>query len=685
MSLFLRLIAAFAVMMTASFAGCVLSAQTAPTETLSDRPVLRAVYGDFYPYTFKGQGGRAEGYSVDVIRQLADMTGYDVEFVEADNPQQFLDMLERGEVDLTPFLALTPERRAAGLATTPLGQYVLSVYVREDHEVQTIEALAGRRVGVVAGSIGQATADLLGFVDVVEYQTSDALLLPLLSDEIDAVVGVAETFEARLRANFIKDKVRRLDRPLTAIPYGIVVRRDLPQVHAALEQAIAQSVRPRTLATLRRYWFGKDRSIFQHPWFGSVATIVGGIAMSTVALGIYAVRLRRRSARLMLENSANQLLIDALDKMRAAIVIFDKDMKAKYWNRGFETRFAHIVPPLETSATLAQICAFFHSDMAQDPEASVPPAEGFAAQTMRILRLGHTDQRIVHTRQGGSFDLSVFPLGARYFAAIWVDVTELHSQQQHIVRQGHELSRKNQQLLAFSAMAAHDLKAPLMQQRALVDFITEDIADAKMTLPAGTESHFAMLSDLSGRMGLLVSDLLDFAKADSDQKPPQCFVPNTRLADILKLTAADPRMSFDIMPDMPAVRVEPTCFDMVMRNLISNAVKHHDHPAGRITLRAFTEGDQVVIEVEDDGPGIALKHQAKVFEPFARLTRVEGTGLGLAFVRKTVAAWGGSVSLRSAPTQGCIFSVSMPAAARTPVPLVAQIMPFAVKKSAGSA
>jgi signal transduction histidine kinase len=79
-------------------------------------------------------------------------------------------------------------------------------------------------------------------------------------------------------------------------------------------------------------------------------------------------------------------------------------------------------------------------------------------------------------------------------------------------------------------------------------------------------------------------------------------------------------------------------------------------------LRAHRKGDEIVIEVEDDGPGIALKHHARIFEPFARLTKVEGTGLGLAFVQKTVAAWGGQVNLRAAAGHGCIFSISLPAA-----------------------
>jgi signal transduction histidine kinase len=163
-------------------------------------------------------------------------------------------------------------------------------------------------------------------------------------------------------------------------------------------------------------------------------------------------------------------------------------------------------------------------------------------------------------------------------------------------------------------------------------------------------------------MSLLVSDLLDFARTDTDGNSAQQFSPNGRLENILKLAAPEPGITFEIMPDMPSVSVDPICFDLVMRNLVSNAVKHHDRKNGKITVRAYKQDHHVVIEIEDDGPGIPAKYEARVFEPFARLTKVEGTGLGLAFVRKTVAVWGGAVSLRSAPERGCVFSVTIPAA-----------------------
>lgn len=647
----------------------VLGADTPSAQDRAAGGALRVAYGDFYPYSYTGPDGRAHGYNIDVTRQLAAVAGYEVEFVYAENPKQFLDLLARGEVDLTPFLALTPERLAAGLATSPLGEYELSVYVRHDFPSETVEGLSGQRVGAVVGSIAQITAEQIPFIEIVTYETSDGTLLPLLSGKLAAVIGVAETFEARLRQNFIEDKVRKLDQRLSVIPYGIIVRRDLPQVHAALERAIAQMADPQLLDPLRDRWFGSDRSIVEHPWFGHIALVGGGILWAMLLLIVYAVRLRRRSAQVLAAYGANTLLIDALDKLRAAIVIFDADMQAIHWNNGFEARFPELVRTVQSGATLEQICVLAYEGGAMKSEMDQAEIARYARNTANDLRHGKTIQRVVHTSYGSTFDVSLFGLGSQNYAVIWVDITELNSQKEYIATQSGELARKNQQLLAFSAMAAHDLKAPLMQQTVLVDFILEDIAEAQLALPAEVQSNFAMLTDLSRRMNVLVGDLLDYATADSDQAETTCFCPNERLEGILTLAAVESRIKVVIMPDMPEVQVSPTSFDLVMRNLITNAAKHHDGGEGCITLRAYPTLEHVVIEVEDDGPGISEANYARVFEPFARLTRVEGTGLGLAFVKKTVIAWGGSITLRSAPVRGVIFSISLPIARGNVIPL----------------
>ena len=408
---------------------------------------------------------------------------------------------------------------------------------------------------------------------------------------------------------------------------------------------------------------GAGQSIARDRSASVIVVIFCSAAVFLVTLAVCAAMHRRITTRLRDTLASQQMLISGFNQADAAVAIFDGDMGAVCWSGGLEDQFPRLVPLLKSGCTLDQCCSKAFSNGDLDLEIASEDITVFTKTIPERLRAGERVQQLLQTRDGRSCDLRMFRLGRHHYAAVWFDVSKLHHQNKQLGDQQRELVRANQQLLAFSAMAAHDLKAPLVQQSVLMEFILEDVAEIGIDLPVTLQNHFCILNDLSRKMNVLVGDLLDYAKAKSDCGDPQCFAPNERFDGVLKLAAQRPCMVIEIEPDMPDVEVDPTSFDLVMRNLISNAVKHHDRAGGKIKLRAYRTENEVTIEVEDDGPGIAPAQRSQVFEPFARLTRVEGSGLGLALVRKTVTAWGGSISLRAAPQRGCIFSITLPAAA----------------------
>ncbi|HWK54089.1 MAG TPA: ATP-binding protein, partial [Hyphomicrobiales bacterium] len=102
-------------------------------------------------------------------------------------------------------------------------------------------------------------------------------------------------------------------------------------------------------------------------------------------------------------------------------------------------------------------------------------------------------------------------------------------------------------------------------------------------------------------------------------------------------------------------------------NLVDNAIKYTPEK-GRVALRLTQIGDELLLEVEDSGIGIAPQHQERVFERFYRVDKARsqslgGTGLGLSIVRNIAERHGGSVSVRSQPGSGSTFSFRMPLAA----------------------
>ncbi|MEZ4732744.1 MAG: ATP-binding protein [Caldilineaceae bacterium] len=114
---------------------------------------------------------------------------------------------------------------------------------------------------------------------------------------------------------------------------------------------------------------------------------------------------------------------------------------------------------------------------------------------------------------------------------------------------------------------------------------------------------------------------------------------------------------------MPTLYVERVPLELVLRNLVSNAIKHHHRNDGHIQIAAQMHDHDVEFIVRDDGPGIDPQHHERIFGMFEKLRshdEVEGSGMGLAVVRRTVESRGGQVSVESAVGAGATFRFTWP-------------------------
>jgi two-component system OmpR family sensor kinase len=169
---------------------------------------------------------------------------------------------------------------------------------------------------------------------------------------------------------------------------------------------------------------------------------------------------------------------------------------------------------------------------------------------------------------------------------------------------------------------------------------------------------------------LLVEDLLLLARLDA-QRPLE-----RRRVDLLALAtdavhdarSIAPRRNITMEvfdgPGTPEVLGDEARLRQVLGNLMTNALQHTPETAG-VTVRVGTDGDDAVLEVADEGPGMSIQDAQRVFERFYRAdssrTRASGgTGLGLSIVDSLVHAHGGTVSVTTAPGRGCQFRVSLP-------------------------
>jgi two-component system, OmpR family, sensor kinase len=180
----------------------------------------------------------------------------------------------------------------------------------------------------------------------------------------------------------------------------------------------------------------------------------------------------------------------------------------------------------------------------------------------------------------------------------------------------------------------------------------------------------------SRRMGLLVDDLLLLARLDAQRPFERHRVDLLALASDAvhdaQAIAPQRKITMEVLdgPGTPEVLGDEARLRQVLGNLMTNAVQHTPDSAD-ITVRVGTDGDDAVLEVVDEGPGISQQDALRIFERFyrtdsSRARASGGTGLGLSIVDSLVYAHGGSVTVTTAPGEGCRFYVRLPRIADVP-------------------
>jgi signal transduction histidine kinase len=219
----------------------------------------------------------------------------------------------------------------------------------------------------------------------------------------------------------------------------------------------------------------------------------------------------------------------------------------------------------------------------------------------------------------------------------------------------------------FVNAVSHELRTPLTSIKGYTEFLEDEIGGP---LSPQQGEFVAQIDQSTLRLQRLVDDLLDFARMEAGTFALQCL--ETDLADKIQemLASMTPqaqaaRITLEAsVPSEPlTVRMDPQRIDQVLTNLINNAIKFTPE-GGRIVVRSAAQGDQLRLEVEDTGIGIAPEDVPKLFKRFGQLEagtrKVGGTGLGLSISKAIVEAHGGAIGVTSEPGKGSTFWFTLP-------------------------
>ncbi|SCZ49113.1 sensor histidine kinase [Thiohalomonas denitrificans] len=344
---------------------------------------------------------------------------------------------------------------------------------------------------------------------------------------------------------------------------------------------------------------------------------------------------------------------------------FDLNLETgeEYWSPEIKKLFG--LPPEAAVALEAdRLPIAFHPDDHKDVLQAVQTAmdpNGFGEMQAehRILQPGGKEiwvlnrSKVVFAGEGANRH------PVRHIGAL-IDIDERKRLEEALRANEARLKRANAELEQFAYVTSHDLKAPLRSVHGLSTWIEEETAPH---LSRDGRRHMQLLRDRVAYMDQLLNSLLEYSRAGGQVSELKSVATADLIEEIIAEIEHPPEFRVEIVSEMPRFTTDAFHLHQVFRQLLDNAVKHHDRRDGRVALSARDLGAAYEFTVTDDGPGIPGECQEWVFNLFRQgpdAPNSTGTGVGLTVVKKVVENIGGDIRLESSPGEGTTFRFTWP-------------------------
>ncbi|MGI9410524.1 MAG: sensor histidine kinase, partial [Hyphomicrobiaceae bacterium] len=366
-------------------------------------------------------------------------------------------------------------------------------------------------------------------------------------------------------------------------------------------------------------------------------------------------------------HSKNMHFNSALNNMIQGLCMFDRNQELIVCNRRYLEMYGFSSDVVKPGIKLQDIMKYSISlgnYRDEDARRALTERRDPSALSKRVT----IKQRL---RDGRTIAVMNEPMPDGGTIATYQDITETETYAEQMQAYTAKLEQSNQELEEFAYVASHDLQEPLRKIEAFGDRLAKRYGS---TLPEDGNMFIERMQNAASRMRRLISDLLSYSRVATKANPFERIDLNTILDGVLSdLQIRIEETKAKITSDgLPSIEADPTQMRMLIQNLLSNALKFRkpDVPVEiRITSELMTPAEapedyQILrLRFADNGIGFDNAYKSQIFKIFQRLhgrLEYEGTGVGLATVRKIVERHGGAFDADGRPDEGATFIIDLP-------------------------
>ncbi|MEL7272275.1 MAG: PAS-domain containing protein [Pseudomonadota bacterium] len=384
---------------------------------------------------------------------------------------------------------------------------------------------------------------------------------------------------------------------------------------------------------------------------------------STVGTRTDVTELKRRELELKRATekiNAKSLHLDtALENMTQGLCMFDAGNRLIVANQRYLDLYGFSADVVKPGATLREILTYSVSLGNYTPEEAEVALEQREARST-LMERSTVKQRL---KDGRVIAVMNEPMADGGTIATYTDITESERQARELESYNAKLEASNRELQDFAYVASHDLQEPLRKIEAFGDRLQRKHGD---DLPEQGQMYIDRMQDAAGRMRRLINDLLSYSRITTKGKDPVDINTDELLAGVLNdLSVRIEETNATVtVGDLPNLMADETQMRQLFQNLIGNALKFSRpgvDPA--ISVTGEEENGQLVFKIADNGIGFENRFKDQIFTIFQRLhgrLEYEGTGVGLATVRKIVERHNGTIDADGRPNEGATFIVTLP-------------------------